>query len=178
LNNQNTINLLREGDQVVFRLVYDEYHVRVYSYVHKKTGSDFLAEEVMQLTCIKLWKFRQSLNPELSLFTQVFRITTTTMIDLIRAEERKRHSLEGLRRRPAATADPCESVEENELRKRVTSLVRRMPDMQKKVFEMSRFEEKSHREIATALSISIKTVETHISRALKFLRQNLTSWFL
>jgi len=53
-----------------------------------------------------------------------------------------------------------------------------MPDMQKKVFEMSRFEEKSHREIATALSISIKTVETHISRALKFLRQNLTSWFL
>jgi RNA polymerase sigma-70 factor (ECF subfamily) len=75
-------------------------------------------------------------------------------------------------------ADPCESVEENELRKRVTSLVRRMPDMQKKVFEMSRFEEKSHREIAAALSISIKTVETHISRALKFLRQNLTSWFL
>jgi RNA polymerase sigma factor (sigma-70 family) len=50
----------------------------------------------------------------------------------------------------------------------------RMPEMQKKVFEMSRFDEKTHREIAVALSISIKTVETHISRALKFLRQNLT----
>lgn len=49
-----------------------------------------------------------------------------------------------------------------------------MPEMQKKVFEMSRFDEKTHREIAVALSISIKTVETHISRALKFLRQNLT----
>lgn len=45
--------------------------------------------------------------------------------------------------------------------------------MQKKVFEMNRFQGLTYTEIARSLSISVKTVETHISRALKFLRQNL-----
>jgi len=72
-----------------------------------------------------------------------------------------------------AVSDGGFSVEEAELKQQIRVIVRRMPEMQKKVFEMSRFDEKTHREIAVALSISIKTVETHISRALKFVRQNL-----
>jgi RNA polymerase sigma-70 factor (family 1) len=178
LNDSHTINSLRDGDQVAFRLVFDEYHGRIYAYIHKKTGSSYLAEETMQLTFVKLWKYRQSLKPELSLFTQIFRIASTTMIDLVRSEEKKRFTFQSIKKQADFRLDPLQSMEENDLKKKVNVLVRQMPTMQKKVFEMSRFEEKSYREIALALSISIKTVETHISRALKFLRQNLTlfSW--
>lgn len=169
--------MLREGDQNVFRKVFDEYHGRVYAYIYKKTRSAYIAEEAMQLTFVKLWKYRRSLKPEFKLSTHVFRIAGTTMIDLVRSEQHKRHLLQGLKPQPDAdadgSADSAGSVEEHELRQRVHVLVRQMPEMQKKVFEMSRFEEKSHREIATALSISVKTVENHISRALKFLRQHL-----
>jgi RNA polymerase sigma-70 factor (family 1) len=173
LNNLSTIYLLREGDSSAFRQVFDEYHGRVYAYVYKKTGSVYLAEETMQLTFVKLWKYRQSLKPELFIATHIFRIASTTMIDLIRSEENKQHLMQTLKGQSQLDADAGRSLEENELRNRVNFLVRRMPTMQKKVFEMSRFEEKSHREIAHALSISIKTVEVHITRALKFLRQNL-----
>jgi RNA polymerase sigma-70 factor (family 1) len=173
LSDPNIIYQLRDGDQLVFRLVFDEYHARVYAYIYKKTGSAYTAEEAMQLTFVKLWKYRQSLNPELSLFTQIFRIASTTMIDLVRSEDKKRFVLQSVNKQSEFRPDPLQSMEENELKKKVNVLVRQMPNMQKKVFEMSRFEEKSHREIALALSISIKTVETHISRALKFLRQNL-----
>jgi RNA polymerase sigma-70 factor (ECF subfamily) len=178
LNDPHTINSLRDGDQVAFRQVFDEYHSRVYAYIHKKTDSSYLAEETMQLTFVKLWNYRQSLKPELSLFTQIFRIASTTMIDLVRSEEKKRFAFQSIKKQADFRLDPLQSIEENELKKKVNVLVRQMPTMQKKVFEMSRFEEKSYREIALALSISIKTVETHISRALKFLRQNLTlfSW--
>lgn len=178
MNNLNTIASLREGDSFVFKSVFDEYHERVYSYVYKKTSSKYLAEETLQLTFIKLWRYRLSLSEDLSLFTQIFRIASTTMIDLIRTEEKKQDSLHRLQSRfPVAVADPSQSVEEHELRAKITLLVRQMPGMQKKVFEMSRFEEKSYREIAMALSMSVKTVETHISRALKYLRQHLNLFF-
>jgi RNA polymerase sigma-70 factor (ECF subfamily) len=173
LNDLNTINLLREGNQLGFRMVFDEYHKRVYAYVYKKTGSAYLAEETMQLTFVKLWKYRRSLNPGFALSTQVFRIAGTTMIDLIRKEKNKEHLLKALKGQPEGVSSPDDPFEEKELGNRVRVIVRRMPEMQKKVFEMSRFEEKSHREIALLLSISVKTVENHISRALKFLRQNL-----
>jgi len=174
LSDSPTIRSLREGDRVVFRQVFDEYHARVYAYVYKKTASSYMAEETMQLTFVKLWNYRQSLKPELTLFTQIFRIASTTMIDLLRSEEKKQNALQSIKRQTDFRLDPLQSMEENLLKKKVNVLVRQMPTMQKRVFEMSRFEEKSYREIAHALSISIKTVETHISRALKFLRQNLT----
>jgi RNA polymerase sigma-70 factor (family 1) len=175
LNDLNTINSLREDDPLVFRQVFDEYHRRVYAYIYKKTGSTYMAEETMQLTFVKLWKYRRSLDAGLGLSTHIFRMATTTMIDLIRSERHKQHLLKALKDQPVKEQDASFATEENELKKRVNVIVCRMPEMQKKVFEMSRFDEKSHREIAVALSISKKTVETHISRALKFLRQHLNS---
>jgi RNA polymerase sigma-70 factor (family 1) len=179
LNSINTITALREDDEFVFKCVFEEYHVRVYSYVYKKTNSPYIAEETLQLTFIKLWAYRHSLTEESSLFTQVFRIASTTMIDLIRMEQKKQHSLHRLKgRQPSTQQDANGQLEENELKTKIRFLVKQMPGMQKKVFEMSRFEEMSYREIALALSISIKTVETYISRALKFLRQHLNLFTL
>ncbi len=174
MSDLHTISSLREGDRIVFRLVFDEYHARVYAYIYRKTLSSYLAEEAMQITFVKLWNYRRSLRPELSLFTQIFRIASTTMIDLLRSEEKDRVGLQSIKKQTELRLDPLQSMEENLLKKKVNTLIRQMPTMQKRVFEMSRFENKSYREIALALSISIKTVETHISRALKFLRQNLT----
>jgi RNA polymerase sigma-70 factor (ECF subfamily) len=173
LNDLDTINFLREGDEKVFRQVFDEYHRRVYAYIFKKTGSSYIAEETMQLTFVKLWKYRRSLNAGHPMSAHVFRIASTTLIDLIRSEKNKQHLLKAIKDQPDTHRDPGLPVEESELKQRVKVIVRSMPEMQKKVFEMSRFEEKTHREIALALSISVKTVETHISRALKFLRQHL-----
>jgi len=179
LNDLDTIRLLKEGDENTFRLVFDEYHKRVYAYIFKKTGSAYMAEETMQLTFVKLWRYRRSLTAGHSVSTHVFRIASTTMIDLIRSEKTQKSVVAAIRdQTDTAASDAGFQVEENELKRQVQVIVQRMPEMQKKVFEMSRFEEKTHREIAGSLSISVKTVETHISRALKFLRQNLTlfSW--
>lgn len=169
----HTITLLQEGDAETFRAVFDEYHQRVYAYVLKKTGSPYVAEEALQVAFVKLWRFRHSLKTDISLFTQIFRITTTTMVDLIRVEGRKSSALRIAGRSAEVSTEPMQVAEANDLGKHVQKLIRRMPEMQQKVFEMSRFEDKTHREIAFSLSISVKTVETHISRAIKFLRQNL-----
>lgn len=194
----DTITLLKEGDAEAFRLVFEEYHGRVYAYILKKTNSSYIAEEAMQVAFVKLWRFRRSLRTDVSLFTQVFRIASTTMVDVIRIETRKNAAVKTAALRiverrhldeaapetqvqayahsqaeAEAITEPMQLIEARDLAKHVHSLIRRMPEMQQKVFEMSRLEDKTHREIAFSLSISVKTVETHISRALRFLRQKL-----
>ena len=78
------IKSIKEGNQIIFKQVFHEYHGKLYAYILKKTQSDYLAEEVVQLTFIKLWNFRSNLNEEYSISTQLYRIATTTLIDLIR----------------------------------------------------------------------------------------------
>ena len=174
MDNQYTITCLREGDQQTFERVFYEYHEKVHAYVLKKTNSEYIADETLQLTFIRLWNYRHSLDKELSLFSQVFRIARTTMIDLIRKENTKMQTLTAYKTSEAYSNDTGDRLETNELQRKIATLLRDMPGVQKKVFEMSRFEGMSYRDIAANLSISVKTVETHISRALKYLRQHLT----
>lgn len=169
-----TIISLKNGDEAVFKAVFFEHHQRVYNYVLKKTNSTFLAEETRQLSFLKLWNYRHTLDENIPLISQLFRIVRTTMIDQIRKEQSKLLSLENLKGKANNNFDPVtEQVEENDLKRSLATVLNKMPLMQKKVFEMNRFQGMSYRDIAQHLSISIKTVETHISRALKFLKQHL-----
>ena len=66
-----------------------------------------------------------------------------------------------------------DQVEFSETNRRLANMINKMPPMRKKVFELSRLEGKSHKEIADILFISTKTVEKHISQALKQIRSGL-----
>jgi RNA polymerase sigma-70 factor (ECF subfamily) len=100
------------------------------------------------------------------------------MIDLIR---RQQHADLKLRRsglREQSTDTISEGIAEKEMQSRIKIAVREMPEMRRKVFEMSRFEGMSYREIAEDLSLSVKTVEAHLTQAIKQLKKLLGSSFL
>jgi len=80
----NTVYQIRSGNELVFQQVFNEYHGKLYFYILKKTNSEYMAEEVVQLSFIKLWNTRENLNEEFSISTQLFRIAKTTLIDLVR----------------------------------------------------------------------------------------------
>jgi RNA polymerase sigma factor (sigma-70 family) len=173
LNDVNTIACLKEGNPAAFKGLFYEYHERIYAYVLKKTNSPYIAEETLQVTFLKIWKHRSSLNEELPLFTQVFRVVHTSMIDVIRQQKRKPVSLDSSLVDPWVPANGDALTEANEFRQRLAAMIGKMPAVQKRVFEMHRFEGKSYNDIARSLAISVRTVETHISRSLRFLRKNL-----
>jgi RNA polymerase sigma-70 factor (family 1) len=174
----DTIAALKEDDVLVFDQVFYEYHEKIYQYILRKTRSDYIAEEATQLTFIKLWRYRASLSFEYSLFTQLFRIARTTMIDLIRQQQfaDRKIARSGLREQSADTI--WEGIAEKEMLSRIETAVRQMPEMRRKVFEMSRFKGMSYREIAEELSLSVKTVEAHLTQAIRQLKKLLGSSFL
>lgn len=69
-------------------------------------------------------------------------------------------------------------MEMDELQSRIEEALNQLPEKRRQIFEMSRYEGKKYAEIAEELDISVKTVETQMSRTLKLLREALGPYLL
>jgi len=168
------IAALRKGDEFIFSEIFNEFHHKVYCYILAKTKSPYLAEEVTQLTFIKLWNNRSNLDETLPFSAQLFQIAKTTCIDLLRKEGTRTKLMIAKKQEQRPVTHATETLDNRELQAKLNQEVQKMPPVRKKVFELSRYEAKTYKEIAQLLSLSEKTVENHISLALKQLRRVLT----
>jgi RNA polymerase sigma-70 factor (ECF subfamily) len=166
----NTTAAIKEGDALIFSELFNEYHQKVYFYTLSKTHSPYIAEETTQLTFIKLWNYRASLDETLPISRQIFRIAKTTCIDLLRKEANQAKLLQANSRRLTTEQSVTDAFDVKELQQQLAQAVQNMPPVRRKVFELSRYEFKSHKEIAQLLSLSVKTVENHIALAIKQLK--------
>lgn len=165
------IEYLKKDDSIVFEKIYAAYHHRVYNYILYKTQSDYLSEEVVQLAFIKLWKFRNNLSEEITLPAQIFRIANTTLIDYLRnAQQKNKNTVFTDDNSCLVFNNALPNLFLNETILKLKHLVAQLPPIRRRVFEMSRFDEMSHKEISMVLNITPKTVENHISLALKYIR--------
>lgn len=169
------VNDIRKGKQQAYYQAYREYHGKLYQYLLRFTGSAYLAEETVQLTFIKLWETRENLSPQYTLSTQLFRIAKSMLIDLLRKEKlRKTQELSDTFVIPAVGT---EQLIVKERLQQVIAAMEGLPAQSRRVFELSRLDDLSHKEISEQLSISTKTVENHITKAVKLLKSNLTIIF-
>jgi RNA polymerase sigma-70 factor (ECF subfamily) len=166
---------LKDGDGACFKQVFDQYHQKLYFFILHKTKSEYIAEEVVQMAFTKLWQYRQSLQEEFAISTQLFRIAHTVLIDFMR----KHHTMDAVTARlDTVPLDPgidstTERIKGAELQKRITEAVNELPPVRKQVFEMSREQGMTYQEIAQSLSVSSKTVEAHIYKALKQIKRHI-----
>jgi len=157
--------------------VFNQYYSKVYFFLLKKTRSSESAGELAQLTFIKLWQFRDTLTPDLDFDLQLFNIACSTLIDFLRRENtrRKKHLLLAENALQEQEAHSAGGFEEEDY---LHTLTRTLPPVRKKVFILSRIKGHSYKEIAEQLSISSKTVEDHMVKALRHLRSIASNPFL
>lgn len=167
------IKCLKEGCTKTFQAIYTQYKNPVFSYLCKKMQSQENAKEVMQLTFIKFWRYCSHLSLDISLSTQLFRITRTCLIDFLRekAHERslKASLSEELNNPVSLVLPPLSNLAYEDLIKHLDYL----PPIRKRVFYLSKVEGYSNKEIAAQMNISVKTVEDHMTKALKKLRSSI-----
>jgi RNA polymerase sigma-70 factor (ECF subfamily) len=170
------IKELKDGDAFYFKQVFDQYHQKLYFFILSKTKSAYISEEVVQMAFTKLWECRQTLQEEYTISTQLFRMATTILIDFLRKYNNKdavTSCLDVLIIEKGIDSTN-EKMREAELQKRISEAVNDLPPVRKQVFEMSRERGMSYREIAETLSVSSKTVEAHIYKALKQIKKHIS----
>ncbi|MBZ4190285.1 sigma-70 family RNA polymerase sigma factor [Niabella beijingensis] len=170
--NIDVLNLI-EGDKQAFNAIYYAFQPQVYNYVLNKIGNSYFAEEVTQLTFIKLWERRKQVAVDIDIGIQVFRIAKTVLIDQLRKMCRKKNDIRYLE---ASTMiqDPdnhlLNNISYKDTYRRLDKILDALPPARKRVFELSRLAGLSHKEISELLQISPKTVENHITKALKYIK--------
>lgn len=171
------IKAIKADNQQSFNAVYEEYHRQIYGFIMQRTRSEYVAEEVTQLTFIKFWKQRNILSEQLAVSVQLFGMARQVMIDLLR-KEATRFKYEGDSAVTPFTDSLIDAIESKDLLQLMEQDIQNMPKMRRLVFELSRKQGLSHKEIAQLFSISPKTVEQHIGKALLQLKQHLYSIML
>lgn len=173
------VNQLQREGLPAFKQLYNAYHRRVYNYIYSKTKSEYLAEEVVQLTFIKIWERRMSFPENINLAALVFQVANSALVDLIRTFEKKSHlTVFGQELGSKGSTEVLPVLFLKETQQKLDLLIESLPPTRRKVFRLSRFEEMSHKEIACKLSISTKTVENHINLALKYIRPFFSHFML
>lgn len=166
-----SITDIMEGDERAFEQAYYHWHQKLYAYFLNKTGTAAVSEELVQICFIKLWRYRNQLNPEMSLDIQLFRIAKTSAIDVLRQQARNRVVAwveEDMEQLP-------NPVQEQTRAEKISFLQHYLPalsPMRRKIMEY-RLAGLSNHEIASSLALSPKTVENQINRAVRELRKKL-----
>jgi RNA polymerase sigma-70 factor (family 1) len=170
----NEIAAIQHGDETIFEQVYEKHHEKLYFYIFKKTSSNYIAEEVVQLAFIKLWNYKQSLSTDIPLEAQIFRIAKTSLIDLLRKNANQRRLIENYKDIvPVEDENVFSTLMKKEMGERISVIIEEMPPVRKKVFKLSREGGLSHKEIADQLSLTPKNVENHITKAIRQIKKSL-----
>lgn len=165
---------IREGKKEGFEALYRFYYPRLCQFVFRYVKSKATAEDVVHNVFHKVWKNRAGLKANGKLRAYLY--TAVRNESFKHLNKRKKDAFTGLDDLTSLESreiDPEEKINGEEFQKAVEIAVKKLPKSRRSIFLMSREDNLTYREIAEVLEISIKTVETQISRSLKHLRKEL-----
>lgn len=137
-------------------------------------GNSYLAEEVTQTAFQKLWEQLEASTLVENIDSYLFTTAKNIMFNLSRHETVKwiyQNYLMQHRMESELTTE--QTIEGNFMMQYVRTLLEEMPPMRRKVFEMSKLDYYSTKEIAEQLNLSVSTIETHLQLGLRFMREEL-----
>jgi len=167
-----------------FNEIYTSYYKKSFFFAKSYVHDDLAAEDIASDSLIKLW---EKLKTEKIDYIEPLLLTIlkNKALDYLKHEEVKRTAFESMadwhQQELSIRISTLESCDPNEIfSDEVESIIREtlklLPEQTRQIFLLSRFENKSNKEIAEQMGISIKGVEYHISKALKALRITLKDY--
>lgn len=167
---------LKKGDRFAFETIYLKYWDQLYSSVYKRVKSQEVAQEIVQDFFVSLWEKRTTLSVHTSFEAYIFTAVRYQVLNYLQKEITRNNYRAGLDANEAYSNSTLDQVYINELKKVIENEIAQLPEKCQHVFRLSRQEHLSIKEIAERLDISTKTVENHLTKALKILRINLSDY--
>lgn len=163
------VQRIQQDDVAAFQEIYNRYWNKLFDAAYNRLRQKEACEEFIQEIFITLWEKRTSLSLTTGLSQYLFTAVKYKVIDHYRKLHIKSKYLQ-LADVQGVDNSAEEMVFLNDLIAHLEKVVMQLPDKCRSVYELSRIQHKSNREIALILNISEKTVEGHLTRALRALR--------
>lgn len=180
LSNTNLVKLLKRGDMAAFDAIYYKYSHKLHLFVLRYLKQEEDAEGIVQEVFIKIWESRKKIDTYQSFEGFIFTIAYNATISLLRkrmSETKSREYLKSLQQ-PDIPETAIDELQYKELNHKVQKLLKELTPRQREIYQLSREEGLSHKEIAEKLDLSESTVNNHLVTILKYLKSHLDKGLL
>ncbi len=170
-------------DEGMFGILHNLYFQKLFNIAYGYTSSKEDAEEIVQDVFVKLWKRQEQIASISNITGYLYMMTRNSCLDFLRSKKDKLAigtntvQQQNLLDFYAFSNNTASSIIEKELQEQIEEGIKQLPEKCRLVFIKSRLEGLKHKEIALNLDISTKTVENHITKALKHLKVYLKEYF-
>jgi len=172
------IRNVKNSKKSSFQKLFYQFHDQLFRFVVYRVQDADIAKDITQETFLRIWEKRESLQPKKSFFSLLARISTNLCYDHFRYTEVRLRNKDRIPKYGKSHFDnPEEVVQAQAIEKIIRKLVNeKLPQKCRLIFILSRIEGLSNQEISSKLSLSIRTVENQIYRALKILKKHMKKY--
>ncbi|MDN5202425.1 RNA polymerase sigma-70 factor [Fulvivirgaceae bacterium BMA10] len=175
MNNTSKLENIKSGDVSSFEQIFRQYYQSLCLFALKYVKDPDDAEEIVQDVFVKIWQKKDVLDIAISLKSYLYQAVRNASLNHLKHIQVKLEYEKNLVNSPSRT-DTADTVIASELEAKIYEAVHKLPPERKKIFLLNRNEGLKYREIADQLNISVKTVESQMGKALKFLRMELVDF--
>ena len=177
LDDTSLAQRIKDGDKKAFQQFYEHQVAPLHRFLLKKGISEEQANETIQQAFVQLWEHRHRIKPGSTLRSYLFKIAFNSFLNENRSAQRWVHQNSDTGGYPghqkASPENPEHDSIHHQLVSKIEALVHDLPEQQHHVFELCFMEQLSYREAAEVLGLQRKTVENHMGKALKTIREGL-----
>lgn len=173
LSDEELIRLLADDDHAAFKTIYNKFWQKLFTLAVYKTGDREDAEEIIQDIFISIWNRRQELNIDF-LEAYLTKAVNLKLIDRLR-KKIKAHTKIDIETISIST-EIIDYLTVEDFSMQVEASLNKLSAKTQEVYDLSRNQGKSQKEIAEYLNLTEKAVEYHITKALKQLKLDLESY--
>jgi len=174
LTDEELLTLLQKKDEKAFTAIYDRYHKLLYVVAYKYLKDEELAKDAVQQIFYKLWESHAVLNIHINLKNYLFTMLKNHVLNEIR------NNLTAMEKNYELSQSEIEyedeiivRLEDQELKEQLYKAINKLPEQKRMVCLYKLKESLTNHEIASKMDISVPTVKTHYSQAIKMLREYL-----
>jgi len=173
LNDHELLALLREGDRAAYNAIYHKYKFVLYQHAWNKLRNREEAQDILQEVFASLWLKRETAKIGDNLSGYLYGSVRNKVLDHYARQEVKLRYVNNVKPDLEQGVATDHRVRENQLRALIDKEIAELSPRMREVFEMSRKQHMTYREIAEQLGTSEETVKKQVSGALKVLRVKL-----
>lgn len=171
---------MEENFDLTYKTLFRRYYANLLFYATRIVGEDE-AEDVVQDVFVELWRRKETMKIGEQIQAFLYRAVYTRALNVLKHRDivnsYEAVTLEIHKKRiefyQPDSNDVVKRIEDSELRRKLSEAINELPDKCKMVFKLSYLHDMKNKEIAEAMGISLRTVEAHMYKALKLLRDRL-----
>lgn len=176
LDDSQLFRLVKQDDIKAFEALYNRYWSDLIDSAYRRLQSREKAEDIIQDIFISLYQKRHSLDITVSLEAYLHQSLRYKVLNVIRDEFTRSACRKKIFFKEQCKNDSAEYTDAKELSNRIGQVLSSLPDKCREAFLMSREQNLSNKDISLGMNISVSTVEKHIGKALRILRNNLRDY--